>query len=110
MAARPSEERRPASNGFRGLLARQEHCVPCRASLSRGRYLIERPAAKGQTFYGARYASLLARLGKLMPMLAVRAHQLRKVIESPWERLEKHAPAPTDNGRVPEVIIAVCRQ
>ena len=62
----------------------------------------------GQSPYRKRYAGLLNRVGKRLPMLAVRLHQLRKLLGMPLERASWHYPFPLPAAREPEVLIAVC--
>lgn len=61
----------------------------------------------GQTYYDRRYGKALGAVGKGLPGLAVRLHQMRKLCSIPWENHEKHYPAEIADGRVPEVLIAV---
>jgi SAM-dependent methyltransferase len=63
----------------------------------------------GQSFHGAGYVRLLNRLGKSWPMLAVRAHQVRKVLGVPWDKRQRHWPTPLPAPGEPEVLVAVCR-
>jgi SAM-dependent methyltransferase len=61
-----------------------------------------------QTAYGHGYSKFLFSVGRRLPWLGFRMHQLRKLLAIPWERREKHFPkiAPADG--VPEVLIAIC--
>lgn len=61
-----------------------------------------------QTSYGRRYSGLLGSLGRRLPWLGFRAHQMRKVAGMAWETPQRHYPriAPADG--IPEVLIAVC--
>lgn len=61
----------------------------------------------GQTCYGRRYGKLLDAVGRSLPRLAVRMHQVRKLCGIPWESRQKHYPAEITDDRVPEVLIAV---
>lgn len=65
----------------------------------------------GQTLYRGWYAAMLRRLGRVWPMMAVRAHQFRKVLGIPFENSRRHEPLPQDKwGRsAPEGLTAVCR-
>jgi SAM-dependent methyltransferase len=64
----------------------------------------------GQTPYASAYVALLAAVGRRLPMLAVRVHQLRKVAGIPWERSGRHEPRPWSSQLgLPEVLLAVCR-
>jgi SAM-dependent methyltransferase len=63
----------------------------------------------GQSFHGAGYVRALNRMGKLWPRLAVRVHQVRKVLGVPWENLERHWPTPLPAKGEPEVLVAVCK-
>jgi SAM-dependent methyltransferase len=62
----------------------------------------------GQTPYWMGYARLLNRLGRTLPMAAVRLHQMRKLIGVPREREGRHYPAPLPMQGEPEVLIAIC--
>ncbi len=63
----------------------------------------------GQTPFPRWYVGMLHRVGKRVPMAAVRLHQIRKVMGIPAERRSRHLPVslPLDH-REPEVLIAVC--
>jgi 2-polyprenyl-3-methyl-5-hydroxy-6-metoxy-1,4-benzoquinol methylase len=61
-----------------------------------------------QSFYGAAYGRALTMVGRVSPRAAVRLHQARKVAGIPFEGPARHRPAPRGNGRVPEVLLAVC--
>jgi SAM-dependent methyltransferase len=63
----------------------------------------------GQSFHGGGYVRALNRIGGLWGRLAVRCHQIRKVLGVPWERLERHLPTPLPTRGEPEVLVAVCR-
>lgn len=63
----------------------------------------------GQSPFANGYVSALNRIGSQWPMLAVRLHQLRKVLGIPMERRSRHVPRPLPFGSAePEVLIAVC--
>jgi ubiquinone/menaquinone biosynthesis C-methylase UbiE len=62
----------------------------------------------GQSPYRATYVSVLSRLGQLAPRMAVRAHQVRKVVGMPWERPARHQPLGIREGFEPEVLVAIC--
>jgi SAM-dependent methyltransferase len=64
----------------------------------------------GQSFRGAGYVRALSRVGRLWPLLAVRAHQARKVLEAPWDKQQRHWPTPLPAKKEPEVLVAVCGQ
>lgn len=63
----------------------------------------------GQSSYPRTYAKLLAGVGRLTRMGAVRLHQLRKVAGIPFERRARHLPREFDGREEPEVLIAICR-
>lgn len=62
-----------------------------------------------QSLYSATYSGILGRLGRKSNLLAVRAHQLRKLCGIPWESPMRHHPIPYLPDLQPEVLIAVCR-
>jgi SAM-dependent methyltransferase len=62
----------------------------------------------GQTPYEPRYIAGLDRVGRHLPKLAVRMHQLRKSCQALWRTREFHRPRAYDPGAVAEVLIAVC--
>lgn len=63
----------------------------------------------GQTGYSQGYVHALQSIGRRIPLLAVRLHQLRKLIGAPMEKRSRHQPVPLPiDGRAPEVLIAVC--
>ena len=63
----------------------------------------------GQAPFSSSYVRVLAKIGRRLPMLAVRAHQVRKVLGAPLETRARHAPAPLPfNGAEPEILVAVC--
>lgn len=61
-----------------------------------------------QTSYGYGYSKFLLSMGRRLPWLGFRAHQMRKLLGIPWERPEKHFPKPAPADGVPEVLIAIC--
>ena len=64
----------------------------------------------GQSAYGRRYLSLLGTIGRRLPMVAVRLHQVRKLLGMPFERRSRHTPRPLPmRDAEPEVLLAVCR-
>jgi SAM-dependent methyltransferase len=64
----------------------------------------------GQSAYAPAYVALLTAIGRRLPMLAVRLHQLRKVAGIPLERPGRHEPRPWSSALgQPEVLLAVCR-
>jgi len=64
----------------------------------------------GQSAYSSSYVALLTAIGRQLPMLAVRLHQLRKVAGIPFERPSRHEPRPWLPAMgSPEVLLAVCR-
>ena len=62
----------------------------------------------GQSIYASWYARMLNGIGRSFPMLAVRLHQVRKVLGIPWEKPECHHPTPWSAGSEPESLIAIC--
>jgi ubiquinone/menaquinone biosynthesis C-methylase UbiE len=73
------------------------------------RQYFEVTAWYGQTFRGRGWCSLLNRLGRRHPRLAVRLNQVQKVVGSLWRSRAYHDPRPLQTGRHPEVLLAVCR-
>jgi SAM-dependent methyltransferase len=63
----------------------------------------------GQAYYGRRYCRFLKMVGQRMPRLAVRTHQIRKLLELPLRRSGFYQPRVLDTQRSPEVLVAVCR-
>jgi ubiquinone/menaquinone biosynthesis C-methylase UbiE len=63
----------------------------------------------GQSFYRERYVRALEALGYLQPRLAVRLHQLRKLIGAMADRPVSHKPRAMREDFQPEVFIAICR-
>ena len=62
----------------------------------------------GQSSYPNVYVAALERLGRRFPMVAVRIHQLRKLLGIAFERRERHLPGPLPfRNAEPEVLIAV---
>jgi len=63
----------------------------------------------GQTLFDARYIALLSAIGRRVPMLAVRLHQMHKVLRAAFDKPRRHAvqPLPTDGAHA-EVFVAVC--
>lgn len=63
----------------------------------------------GQTGYSQPYVRMLQSIGRVMPMMAVRLHQLRKLAGMPFENYARHLPVmlPLDH-KDPEVLVAVC--
>ncbi len=61
----------------------------------------------GQSYYTDRYGKLLGTVGRTLPGLAVKLHQMRKLCGIPWENQRKHYPETIAEGRVPEVLVAV---
>jgi SAM-dependent methyltransferase len=62
----------------------------------------------GQTAYRGGYVVLLSRVGRVVPLLAVRLHQCRKLLSIPGQRLDQHRPVEMRDRREPEVLVAVC--
>ncbi len=63
----------------------------------------------GQSCYGAVYARTLATVGRIVPDLAFRVHQIRKLLLLPLDRETRHLPGPFPANGLPEMLIAVCR-
>lgn len=63
----------------------------------------------GQTAYPERYSHALGVLGRRLPRLAVRLHQMRKLAGAPFDSIGRHRPSTIPPGGQPEVLIAVCR-
>lgn len=61
-----------------------------------------------QSEHGQFYSRLINAIGRTSPKLAVRLHQVRKVLGIPWESFEKHYPKPMPVKGEPEVLIAIC--
>lgn len=61
-----------------------------------------------QTPYSRRYTGLLGSLGRRLPWLGFRAHQMRKLAGIAWEKRERHFPKAAPADGIPEVLIAVC--
>ena len=62
-----------------------------------------------QSPYSAVYGQALAVVGRVSPWVAARLHQAHKVARIPFESPARHRPAPVRPGRVPEVLLAICR-
>ena len=62
----------------------------------------------GQTFFSTQYKLRLNRLGNKSPALAVRLHQIRKILGIFQEHEEKHRPIELPFRGDPEVLIALC--
>jgi 2-polyprenyl-3-methyl-5-hydroxy-6-metoxy-1,4-benzoquinol methylase len=62
-----------------------------------------------QTAYSARYSSLLGSVGRSLPWLGFRTHQMRKLLGIPWENARRHYPKAAPADGTPEVLIAVCK-
>jgi SAM-dependent methyltransferase len=62
----------------------------------------------GQSWYRTPYVRALDAVGRSFPRLAVRLHQARKLVGSPWESSARHYPTPMDPRRQAEILIAVC--
>jgi len=62
----------------------------------------------GQTWFSEGHQKLLARAGRRSNLLSVRLHQLSNLAHLPWEREERHWPAPLTGAGAPEVLIGVC--
>jgi SAM-dependent methyltransferase len=67
-------------------------------------------ALYGQTRYETRYVGALGRVGRHFPWTAVRVHQARKLLSTPWQNQKKHLPRPLPMGGPPEVLMALCRK
>ena len=63
-----------------------------------------------QSPYTRRYRRILTAFGRRMPPAAVRIHQLRKVLQSPWDASSAHTPKELRDDDEPEFMIAVCRK
>lgn len=61
----------------------------------------------GQSPYRGAYVALLGHLGRFLPRVAVRLHQVRKVGSIPWQNLGQHRPAQIGDRREPEVLVAI---
>jgi len=62
----------------------------------------------GQSPYPRPYVTALGRLARVRPMLAVRAHQARKVCGIPWEHRRHHRVERFVAEAPAEVLVAVC--
>jgi len=72
------------------------------------RRYFSKPRLYGQTFFPAQYKLRLNRIGKKSPALAVRLHQIRKILGIFREHEEKHRPIELPFRGDPEVLIALC--
>ena len=63
----------------------------------------------GQSPYPRPYVAALGRLARVRPMLAVRAHQARKVCGIPWEHRRYHRVERFTSDSPAEVLVVVCR-
>jgi SAM-dependent methyltransferase len=66
------------------------------------------PLFYGQTFFSPQYISRLNRIGRKTPTLAVRIHQIRKILGVFRENEKRHRPIELPCDGEPEVLIAVC--
>lgn len=64
----------------------------------------------GQAPYSSGYTRRLGTVGRMLPPLAVKLHQVRKLLGIPWENIERHRPGTLLPQRDPEVLVAVCRK
>jgi len=63
----------------------------------------------GQSTYSQIYSSMLCLAGSRIPLLAVRLHQIRKLLGMPFDSRERHVPQARSHWKgEPEVLIAVC--
>lgn len=62
----------------------------------------------GQSVFATWYVDLLTTIGRRAPMVAVRLHQMRKLLGAPFERRERHTPVELPARGNTEVLIAVC--
>jgi len=62
----------------------------------------------GQMTWSESYCLMLARAASFSRMLAVRVHQVRKVLRSPFDRIDDFRPQQLTAGREPETLIAMC--
>jgi SAM-dependent methyltransferase len=62
----------------------------------------------GQSVFASWYVAFLTAIGRRLPMLAVRLHQLRKLLGALFERRARHTPIPLPARGATEVLIAVC--
>jgi SAM-dependent methyltransferase len=62
----------------------------------------------GQSAFAHWYVAFLTAIGRRLPMLAVRLHQLRKLLGAMFERRARHTPVPLPARGSTEVLIAVC--
>jgi ubiquinone/menaquinone biosynthesis C-methylase UbiE len=64
----------------------------------------------GQSNYGLIYTNVLNTIGKQVPKLAVRSHQIRKMLGIPFCKLDHHFPLAWKDNMQPEIMIAICSQ
>lgn len=62
----------------------------------------------GQMSWSSAYSRRLAAVARLSQMGAVRLHQTRKMLQSPFDRKEKFIPSPVSADCEPEGFVAVC--
>jgi ubiquinone/menaquinone biosynthesis C-methylase UbiE len=62
----------------------------------------------GQTYYPSLYCRGLATIGRRLPGLAVRLHQVQKLCTSTWRRPTFYDPRQPQAAKRPEILIAVC--
>ena len=90
---------------FNRFHVREYTAVELESLLRRGFETVE---LYGQSAYRERYVSLLERIGRRLPMTAVRLHQFRKLAGIAFERRARHEPrALPFPGAEPEVLIAI---
>jgi SAM-dependent methyltransferase len=63
----------------------------------------------GQTSFSSPYAWFLGRVGRIFPALAVKIHQVRKLVTCMWDSDAKHAPRELRRGERAEILVAYCR-
>jgi len=64
----------------------------------------------GQSPYRSTYVKRLGSVGRRLPKVAVKVHQLRKLLGIPWESIEHHRPRIVPRDREPEVLAAICQR
>ncbi len=64
----------------------------------------------GQSPYRSTYVKRLEGLGHRLPGVAVKVHQLRKLLGIPWESIERHRPNVVPQAHEPEVLVAICKR
>jgi len=62
----------------------------------------------GQSLYSAPYLTLLGRIGRFSPLLAVRLHQVQKACASSLDTVRRHWPRAVDGKRHAEMLVALC--